>query len=420
MSNPLTTLYVGIDVSKNSNVVCCLSFEGNKLFSGSFKNNNDESQNLQSKIIEIQKNNSFDSIQIVLESTGVYSFHIGLFLSSSEMLNAANTTVFVVNPKMTKNYSKSYIDMTKSDPSDSFMLADFARCGRTKMLKPFRGKQRLALQRLTRYRKHLVDLLCQEKMYVLNNIFIKFSEFNNKSHDFKTFSDTFSTSAIEILTNYFSPEMIANTPVDKLADSLRKYSKNKFSDPEAIASKLQSAARASYRLDKIMYEPINACIASSFCLIRAYEKQIKDVEEQISTLIKGLDNQNEYNSLISIPGIGPVYASGILSEIGSISDFNSDDALANFAGLTWKKTQSGSFDASDTPMQKNGNSYLRYYLIEATQNIISNIPSYKEYFDKKKSEVTTHAYPRARVLTARKVLRLIYSLVSQNKLYQPK
>jgi len=38
------------------------------------------------------------------------------------------------------------------------MLTDFARCGRTKMLKPFRGKQRLALQRLTRYRKHLVDL----------------------------------------------------------------------------------------------------------------------------------------------------------------------------------------------------------------------------------------------------------------------
>ena len=337
MPNPLTTLYVGIDVSKDSNVVCCLSFEGKKLFSGSFKNNNDESQNLQSKIVEIQKNNSFDSIQIVLESTGVYSFHIGLFLSSSELLNAVGTTVFVVNPKMTKNYSKSYIDMTKSDPSDSFMLADFARCGRTKMLKPFRGKQRLALQRLTRYRKHLIDLLCQEKMYVLNNIFIKFSEFNNKSHDFRTFSDSFSTSAIEILTNYFSPETIASTPVEKLATSLRKYSKNKIGDPLAIASKLQSAARASYRLDKIMYEPINACIASSFCLIRTYEKQIKDVEEQIGLLIKGLDNQNEYNSLISIPGIGPVYASGILSEIGSISDFNSDDALANFAGLTWKK-----------------------------------------------------------------------------------
>ena len=102
MPNPLTTLYVGIDVSKDSNVVCCLSFEGKKLFSGSFKNNNDESQNLQSKIVEIQKNNSFDSIQIVLESTRVYSFHIGLFLSSSELLNAVGTTVFVVNPKMTK------------------------------------------------------------------------------------------------------------------------------------------------------------------------------------------------------------------------------------------------------------------------------------------------------------------------------
>lgn len=420
MSNPMTTLYVGIDVSKNSNVVCCLNFEGKKLYSGSFKNNQDESLMLQSKLLETKTNNSFDAIEIVLESTGVYSFHIGLFLSSSEPLNSSNTTVYVVNPKMTKNYAKSYIDMTKSDPSDSFMLADFARCGRTKLLTPFRGKQRLALQRLTRYRKHLIDLLCQEKMYVLNNIFLKFSEFNNSSHDFKTFANTFSTTSIELLTNYYSPETIASTPIDKLANSLSKYSKNKFKDPKAVAMKLQSAARASYRLDKVMYEPINSCIASSFCLIRTYEKQIKDIEVQINCLIKGLDNQNEYKSLMSIPGIGPVYASGILSEIGSIEDFQSDDALANFAGLTRKKTQSGNFDASDTPMQKNGNSYLRYYLIEATQNVISNISSYKEYFDKKKSEVTNHAFARARVLTARKVLRLIYSLTSQNKLYTPK
>lgn len=32
MSNPLTTLYVGIDVSKDSNEVCCLSFEGKNYF----------------------------------------------------------------------------------------------------------------------------------------------------------------------------------------------------------------------------------------------------------------------------------------------------------------------------------------------------------------------------------------------------
>ena len=39
MSEPLTTLYVGIDVSKNSNQVCALNFESKKLINSSFKNN---------------------------------------------------------------------------------------------------------------------------------------------------------------------------------------------------------------------------------------------------------------------------------------------------------------------------------------------------------------------------------------------
>ncbi|MFR7973987.1 MAG: transposase [Lacrimispora saccharolytica] len=46
-------------------------------------------------------------------------------------------------------------------------------------------------------------------------------------------------------------------------------------------------------------------------------------------------NTNALIILQSIPGIGPVWASGILSEIGDITAFHSSDALAKYAGLYW-------------------------------------------------------------------------------------
>ena len=56
--------------------------------------------------------------------------------------------------------------------------------------------------------------------------------------------------------------------------------------------------------------------------------------------------------LQSIDGIDPVFAGGIIAEIGDITAFHSSDALAKYAGLTWKSNQSGDFDGEDTPYDK--------------------------------------------------------------------
>ena len=58
-------------------------------------------------------------------------------------------------------------------------------------------------------------------------------------------------------------------------------------------------------------------------------------------------NPNALLILQSIPGIGPIWASGILSEIGDITVFHSSDALAKYAGLYWPKGDSGDFTSED-------------------------------------------------------------------------
>lgn len=125
----------------------------------------------------------------------------------------------------------------------------------------------------------------------------------------------------------------------------------------------------------------------------------KKVNKAIETTIKGL-NPNAFLSLQSIPGIGPVMAAGIMAEIGDIHIFKSQESLAKYAGLVWHENQSGQFKADDTPMSKAGNSYLRYYLLEATSHIRIHCPEYGEYYSKKYAEVKTNQHKRALALTA--------------------
>lgn len=94
----------------------------------------------------------------------------------------------------------------------------------------------------------------------------------------------------------------------------------------------QKVAHDSYRLDKTLFEPLTVSIASSFNCIEIYEREIKSINKAIEKTLKGLC-PDAFTVLQSIPGIGPVFASGILSKIGDIHAFHSADALAKYAGI---------------------------------------------------------------------------------------
>lgn len=414
MSQELKTLYVGIDVSKQSNQIYITNF--NQSFSKSFNapNNAHGAESIETQLLDILCDSNYTNIVCVLESTGIYSAHIATYLSASEKLLVYHVLIYCINPKISRNYRASFSDMDKTDPLDSYILADIARVGRTQSLTPFKGSQKLALQRLTRHRVHLAELLAKEKTYALTNIYLKFSEFGKS--DFKFTSDKWGNTAVSVLEEYSSPEEIINTSLEDLVSFVMKVSKNRFSNPINVAKLLKKAANASYRLDKVAYEPINHAISSSLVLIRTYEAEIKKINKSIEDLLKGFAF-SEYTSLRSIPGIGPVYAAGILSEIGSIHQFNNEAALAKYAGITWRKNQSGNFESDDTSMTKTGNHYLRYYFIEAANLVKNNIHSYNTYYHKKFNEVTNHQHKRALALTARKLIRLIYGLMSKGQLF---
>ncbi len=416
MSIENDTLYVGIDVSKQTNQVHAMNYDSKKLLSFNVKNDNEGASVIEAKVYDCLIKHNMKNVVIILESTGIYSYHIAVYLSDSHFLKQCNCLVYCINPKTSKKFRESYTDMDKTDPKDAFVLADMARCGRHKTISPVNGPGKLAMQRLTRHRRHISECIVREKSYVLNNIFLKFSAYETKIDGKSLFSNTFSATSYEVLLEYKSPQDIIDTPIEELVEFISKASKNR-TDPNIVAEMLKVAARKSYRLDKAAYDPINTAIASSLCILRCYESELKSIDKEIMNLVKTL-NKQEYDCLISIPGIGPVFAAGILSEIGSIFQFDNEEALAKYAGITWRTNQSGNFKAEDTPMTKTGNSFLRYYLIEAAQMAVIHNPIYKEYYDKKYNEVKTHQHTRALVMTSRKLIRLIHGLMSKNQLYK--
>lgn len=68
-------------------------------------------------------------------------------------------------------------------------------------------------------------------------------------------------------------------------------------------------------------------------------------------------------------------------------------------------------------MNKAGNRYLRYYMLEAANSVVIHCPEYKAYYDKKFAEVRTHQHKRALALTSRKLIRMLFGLLDKSKLY---
>lgn len=156
------TLFVGIDISKRSNVATFMNCEGKVVGRLTFSNNGPGADRLVAKILSYYEKGDFEAIRIGLENTSVYSKNLVWFLYEHEALNEHKLSIIPLNAIMVANYKKSFLDMDKDDITDSFTIADFIRI-RTK-LQPFKLDDRQeALKIMTRSRYNYVQALSRMK-----------------------------------------------------------------------------------------------------------------------------------------------------------------------------------------------------------------------------------------------------------------
>jgi transposase len=404
-------LFVGIDVSSQELEACFMNADGDKLETLTVKNNLNGASHLRDQIVAAADKLAVTEIHIGLEATSVYSWHPAMYLHQDPALRERKAKVFTLNPKLISKFREAYADMDKTDRLDAWVIADRLRFGRLTTTIVMQ-EQYVALQRLTRMRFHLVHNLAREKQYFLQNLFYKCNAFTTEVD-----SSVFGHALMEMLSEKFSLDDIAEMDVADLADYLRDKGRNRFPDPERVARCIQQAARASYRLSKVVEDSIDLVLGTSIESIRSIQKQLKDLDKAIERVLDGIQGAQ---CLLSVPGIGKVYAAGLLGELGDIERFKDQAAVAKYAGLTWRRHQSGVFEAEDTARIKSGNRFLRYYLVEAANSVRMRDEEFGEYYRKKYHEVPKNQHKRALVLTARKLVRLVDVLLRSGQLYTPR
>ena len=148
-------------------------------------------------------------------------------------------------------------------------------------------------------------------------------------------------------------------------------------------------------------------------LIRCLDEQIDEITE--SALVYAYNNhKREMEILLSVPGIGPVGAITILSEIGDIKDFPSAEKLASWIGIVPRVAQSA--DKLYTgPITKRGSVHLRWILTEISHSTArSKMNGLRAFFERKVKEI---GKAKAIIALGRKIISLVWHLLSNDELY---
>lgn len=403
-----STLIVGIDVSSQSNSVFFMDSEGTCLLKKAFFVPNDTTgaDIIIADAISCARNINASCIKFGMESTSHYSWHLQQYLYNSSELMPFHTEVYLMNPACVKGMKKLYPHTQKTDTIDAMMIAQTVRFGNVRP-SPKPDFRFVALQRLTRYRFSLVHTLINEKNRASNLIYLKFSSYKSDC----PFSNVFGKASTALIEKY-TPDQIAKLSSEELVEFIVSQGNNRLKDPKEIVNGLKKAANRAYRLHPTLDDSVGLSLTMTLENIRFLEKQLDKLDKEIKNHLKAFSH-----TLTTISGIGPVIAAGLVAEIGDISRFKNEAALAKYAGLVWNKYQSGNFCGEETSLAKCGNQYLRYYLVEAANSVRMHSSEFSAYYAKKYGEVTKHQHKRALVLTARKFLRLVFAMLSKGQIY---
>jgi len=381
--------FIGIDISKFKHDCAVIDDIGDVVTpSWSFSNDCEGFSLLADLLINLG-----EDIKIGFESTGHYGQNLKLFLESNSF------TFMEFNPLLISRFvSSKSLRKTKTDSIDALLIAQYLM---TVEYKPYPASfyHMDKLKSLTRFRDSLVRQRSRqlvELTNVLDKVFPEFKPF---------FKHRFSVTALYILSNYTTPEKIANMNA-RSYEIIRKLSRGKFTMSAFVQLKTLAKNTVGQSDDYLLHE-----IAVLLELYNQLDSKIQELEEQVVACIRGINPP-----MLSIPGIGALSAAIILSEYGDFSKYDNPAKLLSFAGLEPGYFQSGQSEHTGH-MVKHGSSHLRYALMNCCLPLTTNEPVFAEYYAKKRAKGKPHRVAMTHV--AKKLLRVIYTLQTTNVTYDP-
>jgi len=387
-------LYLGIDIGKNHHEAGIIDSDARRLGDSLKFSNTSEGFTKLLKLIEAKRQTD-EPIRIGMEATGHY------WMALYSFLHGQSLDVVVFNPILTDTLRNYGIRPTKTDSVDAFLIAEVLRFGHYEATH-LADEDLIALRNLARFRGSLVETCSDYKRKVITLLDQVFPEYE------RLFSDIFGESSKAFLKTCGTPEQCLEIDTRKLANLLKKASRNHFGLEKA--KELKEVAKTSCGIT-LAIETFAFQLKLLIEQIEFTEKQIQLIDRQIAEQLKKVNT-----FVTTIPGVGPALGAIIVSEIGDISRFSDPKKLVAFAGIDPSVKQSGNFTGTHNHLSKRGSSYLRHAIWLAAVVASRTDPVFKAFYEKKRSE--GKSYGTAMGAVARKLTYTIHAVLKANKPYE--
>ena len=378
-------VYIGIDIAKFKHFASVVSSDG-KVIVKPFPFENSR-QGFMKLVEEIE---NFQDCLIGLESTGHYAENLIQFLYER------NYSVAVINPIQTDSLRDSNIRKTKTDKIDTMLIVQCLMLKKYSLVSS-KNIDLIKLRRLSRFRLEMVQQQTRIKTQLTACLDIVFPElvrfFKGNLH---------LKAAYALLEKYSSAKTIRSARIDGLTNLLYNNSHGRYSQERAI--ELKNLAKESVGLDNPAIELQIQCLIKQ---LRLYQKQIKDIDIGIMTLMEIINSP-----ILTIPGVGYILGAMIISEIDDIKKFSNPSKLLAFSGLDPVVKQSGNFQAEHMKISKRGSTYLRYAIYRVAFLIIYNNETFHNYYISKRAQGKTHRVALGHVCN--KLVRIIFKILTDD------
>ena len=318
--------------------------------------------------------------RIVMEHTGRY------YESFAMSMHQAGFFVSAVNPLLIKNYQDGItVRKVKTDKADAVKIARFA-LDKWELLPQYTPMDTIRYDLKTLHRQY--QLSSKTKTALNNNLIALLEESYpgaNRYFDSPVRPDG-SQKWVDYVDTFWHVDCVAKVSQKTFVERYEKWCKRhgyNFSEQKAIA--LHEDAKRKFALVpksdtcKLLVKEAVSQLNAVFRTVEAYRAEMDRLASQLP----------EYETVMSMYGVGKSMGPQLMAEIGDLRRFAHQKSLVGFAGTDPIKDDSGDKVSDSKPASKRGSPYLRKTLFVIMTILLQLQPQddpVYQFLDKKRSE----------------------------------
>jgi transposase len=319
------------------------------------------------------------------------------------LLVAHGQNILYIPGRIVHHASKLYRGEGKTDAKDAAVIADQARMRRD--LQPLRAGDEIntGLRILTARRADK----SADRVRAINRMQAQLLEFPALE---RAFDYSRSKAALLLLTKHRTPDGIRRTGQARLQAWLKKQGTRSSA---AVAQAAVDAAKSQHTTvpAQLLGELIVAALAQE---ILTLNEELAELDALISEKVT---EHRHTQSLLSMPGFGPVLAAEFLGATGGdLTVFETADRFAGVAGLAPAPRDSGRITGNHHRPRRYDRRLLRVFYLSGL-SALKSCPASRAYYDRKRADGKTHI--QAMLSLARRRLNVLWAMLRDGTTYTP-